>query len=64
MLAVWRVHDLDQIFRRVWQAGVVLAGVSAGSICWYTGGTTDSFGPPAWAPTALQTTALAAPTAL
>jgi peptidase E len=42
---VWRVHDLDQIFRRVWQAGVVLAGVSAGSICWYVGGTTDSFGP-------------------
>ena len=45
LLAVWRVHGLDQIFRRVWQAGVVLAGVSAGSICWHVGGTTDSFGP-------------------
>ena len=45
LLAVWRVHDLDQIFRRVWQSGVVLAGVSAGSICWHMGGTTDSFGP-------------------
>ncbi len=45
LLAVWRVHDLDDIFARVWQAGVVLAGVSAGSICWYAGGTTDSFGP-------------------
>ncbi|WP_426561008.1 Type 1 glutamine amidotransferase-like domain-containing protein [Angustibacter sp. McL0619] len=45
LLAVWRVHDLDRIFRRVWQAGVVLAGVSAGSICWFVGGTTDSFGP-------------------
>ena len=45
LLAVWRVHDLDAVFRRVWEAGVVLAGVSAGSICWYTGGTTDSFGP-------------------
>lgn len=45
LLAVWRVHGLDQIFRRVWQAGVVLGGVSAGSICWYRGGTTDSFGP-------------------
>ncbi|NYF96857.1 peptidase E [Janibacter cremeus] len=45
LLAVWRVHDLDTIFRRVWEAGVVLAGVSAGSICWYRGGTTDSFGP-------------------
>lgn len=45
LLAVWRVHGLDDIFRRVWQAGVVLAGVSAGSICWHVGGTTDSFGP-------------------
>jgi len=45
LLAVWRVHDLHTIFERVWQAGVVLSGVSAGSICWYIGGTTDSFGP-------------------
>lgn len=45
LLAVWRVHGLDDVFRRVWQAGVVLAGVSAGSICWFRGGTTDSFGP-------------------
>lgn len=45
LLAVWRVHKLDEIFRRVWEAGIVLAGVSAGSICWHKGGTTDSFGP-------------------
>ena len=45
LLAVWRVHGLAGVFRRVWEAGVVLAGVSAGSICWYAGGTTDSFGP-------------------
>ncbi|MCF2532048.1 peptidase E [Yinghuangia soli] len=45
LLAVWRVHELDAIFRRAWQAGVVLSGVSAGSICWFEGGTTDSFGP-------------------
>ena len=45
LLAVWRVHGLDEIFRRVWRAGVVLSGVSAGSICWFVGGTTDSFGP-------------------
>ena len=32
LLAVWRVHELDAIMRRVWQAGVVLGGVSAGSI--------------------------------
>jgi peptidase E len=45
LLAVWRAHGLDQVLRRVWAAGVVLAGVSAGSICWFKGGTTDSFGP-------------------
>ena len=45
LLAVWRAHELEGIFRRAWEAGVVLAGVSAGSICWFKGGTTDSFGP-------------------
>jgi peptidase E len=45
LLAVWRVHGLDRIFEQVWRAGVVLGGVSAGSICWHVGGTTDSFGP-------------------
>lgn len=45
LLAVWKLHGLDAILRRVWRAGVVLSGVSAGSICWYVGGTTDSFGP-------------------
>lgn len=45
LLAVWRTHDLGPIFAEVWQAGVVLAGVSAGSLCWHVGGTTDSFGP-------------------
>lgn len=45
LLAVWRVHGLDVAFRAAWEAGVVLAGTSAGSICWHRGGTTDSFGP-------------------
>ena len=45
LLAVWRVHGLDEVLREVWQAGVVLAGVSAGSLCWHVGGTTDSYGP-------------------
>lgn len=45
LLAVWRVHGLDRIFDEVWRAGVVLGGVSAGSICWHEGGTTDSFRP-------------------
>ena len=45
LLAVWRAHGLDEVFREAWEAGVVLAGVSAGSLCWHIGGTTDSFGP-------------------
>ncbi len=45
LLAVWRVHGVDEVMREAWDAGVVLGGVSAGSICWHQGGTTDSFGP-------------------
>ncbi len=44
LLAVWRAHGLDAILHEAWQAGVVIGGVSAGSICWHLGGTTDSFG--------------------
>jgi hypothetical protein len=44
LVAVWRVHGLDEILYECWQAGVVLGGVSAGSICWHAGGPTDSFG--------------------
>ncbi|HET9945004.1 MAG TPA: peptidase E [Actinomycetes bacterium] len=45
LLAVWRVHGLDEIFRECWERGIVLSGVSAGSICWHVGGPTDSYGP-------------------
>lgn len=45
LLAMWRLHGVDQALRAAWQAGVVLTGVSAGSLCWHVGGTTDSFGP-------------------
>ena len=44
LLAVWRVHRVDEVLREAWERGIVLAGVSAGSICWHVGGTTDSFG--------------------
>ncbi|MGZ4335608.1 MAG: Type 1 glutamine amidotransferase-like domain-containing protein [Gaiellaceae bacterium] len=44
MLAVWRVHGFDRILREAWEAGVVLAGWSAGMICWFEAGVTDSFG--------------------
>lgn len=45
LLAMWRLHGVDAAMRTAWQAGVVLTGISAGSICWHVGGTTDSFGP-------------------
>jgi len=45
MLAVWRAHGVDTALRRAHDAGIVLAGRSAGSICWFEGGTTDSYGP-------------------
>ncbi len=45
LLALWRLHGYDAALTAAWRAGVVLAGVSAGSICWHVGGTTDSFGP-------------------
>ena len=45
LLAVWRVHGLDRILRDVPAQGTVLCGVSAGSLCWFEAGVTDSFGP-------------------
>jgi peptidase E len=44
-LAVWRVHRFDEILRDAWQEGVLLTGWSAGMICWFEQGVTDSFGP-------------------
>lgn len=44
MLATWRVHGVDTILREAWEQGIVLSGVSAGSICWFDAGVTDSFG--------------------
>jgi peptidase E len=43
-LAVWRAHRVDEILLECWEAGVVLSGQSAGSLCWHLGGVTDSFG--------------------
>ena len=44
-LAIWRVHGFDEILREAWEAGIVLTGWSAGMICWFDAGVTDSFGP-------------------
>ena len=45
LLAVWRVHGLDETLVRAARAGVVLAGLSAGMNCWFDASVTDSFGP-------------------
>jgi peptidase E len=45
LLALWRLHGVDRAASEAWERGVILAGVSAGSLCWHVGGTTDSFGP-------------------
>lgn len=42
MLALWREWELDLILRQALEAGIVLAGLSAGAICWFRQGTTDS----------------------
>jgi dipeptidase E len=45
MLAIWRAHGFDAVLREAWEAGVLLAGWSAGMMCWFEAGVTDSFGP-------------------
>ncbi len=44
MLAIWRTHGLDKLLRDAWSRGAILCGVSAGMICWFRGGVTNSFG--------------------
>jgi len=46
MLAAWRVHGLDSILHEAWSRGVILCGPSAGAVCWFESGVTDSFGLP------------------
>ncbi|TYS07343.1 peptidase E [Bacillus subtilis] len=45
MLVLWKEWGLDLILREAWKSGVVLAGLSAGAICWFAEGVTDSAGP-------------------
>jgi peptidase E len=44
LLALWRAHGLDVALRDAWAGGTVLSGVSAGMLCWFAGGLTDSYG--------------------
>jgi dipeptidase E len=46
LLAVWQAHGLDDLLVEAWRSGIVLAGLSAGAMCWFEGGVTRSSGPP------------------
>ena len=45
MLAIWRAHGFDRLLREAWERDILLCGWSAGMICWFEAGVTDSFGP-------------------
>jgi peptidase E len=44
LLAIWRAHGLDSILCEAWERGVVLGGISAGSMCWFKAGVTTGYG--------------------
>jgi dipeptidase E len=46
MLAIWREHGIDSAMRTAWERGIVLAGLSAGAMCWFEGGVSMSGGAP------------------
>ena len=46
LLAIWRAHGLDRLLVEAWRGGTVLAGLSAGAMCWFQGGVTRSSGAP------------------
>jgi peptidase E len=46
LLGVWRAHGLDDVLRQCWESGIVLCGLSAGSLCWFGEAVTAFHGPP------------------
>ncbi len=46
LLAIWQTHGLDSLLVEAWRSGIVLAGLSAGAMCWFDAGVTRSSGPP------------------
>ncbi len=46
LLAIWQAHGLDRLLVDAWRRGTVLAGLSAGAMCWFEAGVTRSSGPP------------------
>jgi dipeptidase E len=46
LLGVWRAHGIDAVLHEAWHRGIVLCGLSAGSLCWYSQGVTSFHGEP------------------
>ena len=46
LLGVWRAHGIDEILREAWESGVILCGLSAGSLCWFSEAVTGFHGAP------------------
>ena len=46
LIGVWRAHGIDTILREAWERGIVLCGLSAGSLCWFTEGVSTFHGSP------------------
>ncbi|MCM3392844.1 Type 1 glutamine amidotransferase-like domain-containing protein [Cytobacillus oceanisediminis] len=44
LVALWKEWGLDALLKKAWNQGIILAGISAGSLCWFEEGVTDSFG--------------------
>ena len=42
MIAIWKAQGIDTIFKKAYDKGIILSGGSAGSLAWFTGGSTDS----------------------
>ena len=46
LLGVWKAHGIDRILREAWERGVILCGLSAGALCWFTDSVTAYYGAP------------------
>jgi dipeptidase E len=46
LIGVWRAHGLDEVLAECWRRGIVLCGLSAGSLCWFSESVSAFHGPP------------------
>jgi dipeptidase E len=42
MMAIWKAHGIDKLLKKAYNKGIIMAGGSAGSLCWFNAGSTDS----------------------